>query len=323
MCSIIYKMLRSAHITGGTRRAGWWKAQVRPFVFVLLFIWVFVSIFAYRAHMWDNTPAFRSAMVSFVSCVLANNGAAVDSCGNKPVNTPNLGIWFLVQLAIAGQGLFATLIFGTQWQNVLLWWGLLSGKGANFVGTVESRGTIETATGAGTGTGTGSRSGKSAENGNGSRPGSAHHLARTASGRLDTKSGGGGGGSAGAGSYQNAGAVAPLSGATVARISAHVPPVLGASVSGLVASPSGVHVGFAYRDSFGGGAPASPRGLAAPPANPHLSDNPVLAGLGSDASNGGGGGGSNNGTMTAEQHRAAEHECVVSRENIPSDEDRI
>lgn len=143
MVSIIWKMIVSARLTGSTKRAGWWKTQIRPFVFVFIFILIFTFIFAYRVHIYFKTDAYRAAGKDWVNCML-NSGSSTEICGPKPADTPNVGLWFLIQLAVAGQGILNSIIFGSQRVNAVLWWGLLTGRGVTYNGTNASTGTQDT-----------------------------------------------------------------------------------------------------------------------------------------------------------------------------------
>ena len=133
MLSIIYKMIMSARATGSTKRAGWWKTQIRPFLFILIFIFIFTFIVAYRANTSAHKADYTASATEYVTCIISTLGDT-DYCGEKPKSTPNLGLWFLLLLAVSGQGLFNSIIFGSQWVNVQLWYGLLTGKGTDYRG---------------------------------------------------------------------------------------------------------------------------------------------------------------------------------------------
>jgi hypothetical protein len=69
-------------------------------------------------------------------------GAGFDgtaSCGSKPQSTPNVGLWFAIQTAIAGQGVINSLIFGMQKSNWWLWVGFIQGKGKAYTGPKAER----------------------------------------------------------------------------------------------------------------------------------------------------------------------------------------
>ena len=140
MGSIIYKMVMSARATGTTRRAGWWKSQIRPFLFIFVFIFIFAFIFGYRAHMYFQQTKYKDSATEWVACLLSTLGD-LSVCGVKPAVSPNVGLWYMLQLAIAGQGLLNSIIFGSQWMNVLLWYGLLTGRGTDYRG--DKTGTTE------------------------------------------------------------------------------------------------------------------------------------------------------------------------------------
>ena len=140
MLSIIYKMIMSARATGSTKRAGWWKTQIRPFLFILIFIFIFTFIVAYRANTSAHKQDYTKSATEYVTCLISTLGDLTE-CGDKPKSTPNLGLWFLLLLAVSGQGLFNSIIFGSQWVNMQLWYGLLTGRGTDYRGDNATQGT--------------------------------------------------------------------------------------------------------------------------------------------------------------------------------------
>jgi hypothetical protein len=130
----------SARATGSTKRAGWWKTQIRPFLFILIFIFIFTFIVAYRANTSAHKKDYTASATEYVTCLISTLGDLTE-CGEKPRSTPNIGLWFLLLLAVSGQGLFNSIIFGSQWVNVQLWYGLLTGRGTDYRGDNATQGT--------------------------------------------------------------------------------------------------------------------------------------------------------------------------------------
>lgn len=86
------------HQAWSTKRAGWWKTQIRPFLFILVFVLIFTFIVGYRANTSRNHAAYTQSGQEWVSCLISTLGD-VATCGTKPTVTPNFGLWFLLLLA--------------------------------------------------------------------------------------------------------------------------------------------------------------------------------------------------------------------------------
>lgn len=75
----------------------------------------------------------------------------------------NVGLWIFVQLILGGQGVFNSLIFGLQRNNLTLWQGLLTGKGTAWTGPSQMELGSSAASGGGGGGG-GAQSGTGPSN---------------------------------------------------------------------------------------------------------------------------------------------------------------
>lgn len=130
MTSILLAMVRSARATstGSSKPDTWWKAQLRPFFFIFIFIFIFTFIVAYRVRNYIKNDDYEASATVWVACVISTLGD-LDTCGEKPADTPNLGLWYMIQLTVAGQGLLNSAIFLGQRNNFELWYGLLTGRG--------------------------------------------------------------------------------------------------------------------------------------------------------------------------------------------------
>jgi hypothetical protein len=126
-------MIKSARLTGSAYKKGFWKTQLRPFIFIFVFVFVFTFVFAYRAHIYYQYSTYQASGEAWVSCMLLT-GSSIAACGVKPEQTPSVGLWFMIQLAIGGQGVLNSVIFGTQATNYYLWKGFLMGKGRAYTG---------------------------------------------------------------------------------------------------------------------------------------------------------------------------------------------
>jgi len=131
MGSIIWKMIASARRTGSNRRPGWWRAQIRPMLFIFVFVFIFTFIFGYRVDYYFEEPSYTASGTEYVACIMQSLGDHA-LCGDRPKVAPNVGLWFMIMIVVGGQGIFNGVIFGLQWSNALLWFGLLTGKGTNY-----------------------------------------------------------------------------------------------------------------------------------------------------------------------------------------------
>lgn len=135
MFRTIWRIVRST--AGPVRPRGWWRAQVRPGVFIGVFVFIFGFVFAYRVNLYFKQGEYKNASASFVQCIMIHMLSVPNPlkfCGNhhgKPAAAPSLPLYFLFQMAVGGQGLLNSVIFGTQRANLDLWLALLRGQGVH------------------------------------------------------------------------------------------------------------------------------------------------------------------------------------------------
>jgi hypothetical protein len=97
-------------------------------LFLFNFLVVFFFVIAFNADVKRNESAYTAGATEWVTCVLTNP-AGEAACGAHPAERINGAWWIGLHAVIAGQGLWAFLVHGTQAQNYALWARLLRGGG--------------------------------------------------------------------------------------------------------------------------------------------------------------------------------------------------
>jgi hypothetical protein len=127
MVSVMYNIARSTWRTRNSSTNAWWRSQLRPFTFLVVFIVLFLILFVWRFYIPARVDAYQESGIDWVRCLILELSA--DKCGDKPRLTPPLGLWYIMNLGVSAQGFLTSLIYGTQPDIYVLWARWLQGKG--------------------------------------------------------------------------------------------------------------------------------------------------------------------------------------------------
>lgn len=118
--ALFWTLYKSSRATGNDKKAGAWKQYLRPTIFLIEFLCVFVFICSYKFNGRVFMTPYAESMTAFVQCLLGPNGSTA-TCGTHSTLRPSTGLWYTIHLGIAGQGIFHWFVYGTQRNNYQLW----------------------------------------------------------------------------------------------------------------------------------------------------------------------------------------------------------
>jgi hypothetical protein len=117
VCIILY---RSSSLTGINAREGAWKQYTRPLLFILGFLLIYAFALYNKLNDYLYDDGYVVSATDYILCLLGPNGSTA-TCGEHPRDRPSMLLWRGVHIALAGQGVITFAIYGSQWDNYILW----------------------------------------------------------------------------------------------------------------------------------------------------------------------------------------------------------
>jgi hypothetical protein len=128
MLGIMAMVIKSQQGVVTNKRTRKCQALIRPIMFILMFFVIFLFIFIYRVYFEVNKAPLLASTMEWIQCNVADlplarhvNGDMSFSCGARPKLTSSFAYYVIVHIAVAGQGIFVMLTYGTQWRLYELW----------------------------------------------------------------------------------------------------------------------------------------------------------------------------------------------------------
>ena len=139
MAAVMWRLSRQSALTASMRRRrSGWVRNMRPLLFCLQFLVIFIFLITFRAVLHFHQSAYTQATAEFVTCLLTS--AASGECGARPEGGPSVALFFLIIIATAGQGVVPGLIYLSQRDTLQLWQALLTGQGLDGVSRTRGAG---------------------------------------------------------------------------------------------------------------------------------------------------------------------------------------
>lgn len=140
MAFIIRQLWMSSIQLQAHKKKGWWKMYIKPLIFVGIFEFVWLFVFSYRIYGQVQKDEFKTESANLLRCVLQDRPAAAAlgqtiTCPSGA--SPDLGLWYMIQIVIAGVGLWSFLLYNTE-ENFVLWYHFIFCKPYNFSKTDTS-----------------------------------------------------------------------------------------------------------------------------------------------------------------------------------------